>query len=87
MSGRTGQPLRPCGTGAGRRESGVSHRNTVVAGQERDAGRPPAVPDLTELDLRTLRTMDDPALTEAVRGVLDRPWELAEAWWSESDPT
>ncbi|GGX05104.1 FxSxx-COOH cyclophane-containing RiPP peptide [Streptomyces chryseus] len=64
----------------------MSHRNTVVAGQGRDAGQPPAVPDLTELDLRTLRTMDDPGLAEAVRQVLDQPWELAEAWWSEPDP-
>jgi FXSXX-COOH protein len=45
------------------------------------------VPDLTDLDLRTLRTMDDPGLTEAVGHVLERSRELAEAWWSDGEPT
>ncbi len=64
----------------------MSHRNTVVAGQGRDAGRTPAAPDLTDVDLRTLRVMDDPGTAEAVGRVLDRPWELAEAWWTTDEP-
>ncbi|MGW7050750.1 FxSxx-COOH cyclophane-containing RiPP peptide [Streptomyces sp. NPDC054887] len=64
----------------------MSHRNTVVAGQGRDAGQPPVVPDLTDVDLRTLRTSDDPGLTEAVGRVLDRPGDLAEAWWTGDEP-
>ncbi|MBT2400249.1 FXSXX-COOH protein [Streptomyces sp. ISL-100] len=59
----------------------------MVAGPGQDAGRSPAVPDLTDLDLRTLRTMDDPGLTEAVGHVLERSRELAEAWWSDGEPT
>lgn len=65
----------------------MSHRNTVVAGQGQDADRTPAVPDLTDVDLRTLRSMDDPALTEAVGRVLDHSGELTEAWWTGDDST
>ncbi|MGX1881219.1 FxSxx-COOH cyclophane-containing RiPP peptide [Streptomyces sp. NPDC055287] len=64
----------------------MSHRNTVVAGQGQDAGRPPPVPDLTHVDLRTLRTMDDPGLTEAIDQVLGRSGDLAEAWWATDEP-
>ncbi|OEJ25054.1 hypothetical protein AR457_11860 [Streptomyces agglomeratus] len=65
----------------------MSHWNTAVAGPGQDAGPPPAVPDLTDADLRTLRVMDDPEVRRAVDEVLHRTRELAESWWAGEDST
>ncbi|MFI8960867.1 hypothetical protein ACIGO8_02030 [Streptomyces sp. NPDC053493] len=51
-----------------------------VAGVDRAAGRPRHLPDLTGVDLRTLRFMDDPDLAAAVERVLWHPQELADSW-------
>ncbi|MEU9999891.1 hypothetical protein [Streptomyces sp. NPDC050848] len=51
-----------------------------VAGVDRGAGRPPHLPDLTAVDLRTLRFMDDPELAVAVGRVLWHTGDLAESW-------
>ncbi|MFD9036052.1 hypothetical protein ACFVZW_33675 [Streptomyces sp. NPDC059567] len=51
-----------------------------VAGVDKGAGRPPHLPDLTAVDLRTLRFMDDPELAVAVERVLWQPRDLAESW-------
>ncbi|MEV4949478.1 hypothetical protein [Streptomyces sp. NPDC053755] len=51
-----------------------------ATGVDRDAGRLPHLPDLTTVDLRTLRSLDHPGLAAAVERVLRRPAELAESW-------
>ncbi|CAM5320398.1 hypothetical protein [Streptomyces tanashiensis] len=51
-----------------------------VAGVGRGGERPRRLPDLTTVDLRTLRFMDDPELAAAVERVLWHPQELAESW-------
>ncbi|MFB7502507.1 hypothetical protein [Streptomyces broussonetiae] len=43
-------------------------------------------PDLTDVDLRTLRAMDDPGLMAAVAGVLCRSREQGEVWYVNDDP-
>ncbi|MEU1301336.1 hypothetical protein [Streptomyces shenzhenensis] len=43
------------------------------------------LPDLTDVDLRTLRAMADPGLSLAVARVLRSPHELTEAWYSGGD--
>lgn len=39
-------------------------------------------PDLTDVDLRTLRAMDDPAVLAAVAGVLADPDGLRRVWYT-----
>ncbi|MBT2439109.1 hypothetical protein J7E93_03030 [Streptomyces sp. ISL-36] len=56
-----------------------------VAGVDRDAGPPRHLPDLTAVDLRTLRFMDHPELAAAVERVLWQPLELAESWREGAD--
>ncbi|MER5204402.1 hypothetical protein [Streptomyces sp. NPDC002825] len=51
-----------------------------IAGVDRVGGRPRRLPDLTGVDLRTLRFMDDPDLAAAVERVLWHPQELADSW-------
>ncbi|GGU71635.1 hypothetical protein GCM10010275_02340 [Streptomyces litmocidini] len=51
-----------------------------VAGADRGGERPWRLPDLTGVDLRTLRFMDDPELAAAVERVLWHPQELADSW-------
>ncbi|MCT4354466.1 hypothetical protein M5362_15140 [Streptomyces sp. Je 1-79] len=58
----------------------MSEHNEWATGVDRDNGRPPHLPDLVSVDLRTLRVMDDPELAAAVERVLLRPPELVEAW-------
>ncbi|MEU5920241.1 hypothetical protein ACWEPZ_09580 [Streptomyces sp. NPDC004288] len=54
-----------------------------VAGADRGGARPRGLPDLTGVDLRTLRFMDDPALVAAVERVLGDPRELGASWFVE----
>ncbi|MFB7451174.1 hypothetical protein ACFTWS_34745 [Streptomyces sp. NPDC057027] len=54
-----------------------------VAGVDRGGDRPWGLPDLTGVDLRTLRFMDDPALVAAVDRVLWHPQELGASWFVE----
>lgn len=56
-----------------------------VAGVDRAGGRPRRLPDLTGVDLRTLRFMDDPDLAAAVERVLWHPQELGESWYEGSE--
>ncbi|MEV7280817.1 hypothetical protein [Streptomyces sp. NPDC093111] len=51
-----------------------------VADLDREDGRSSHLPDLTAVDLRTLRFMDDPELATAVDRLLWRPEQLADAW-------
>ncbi|MFI9745269.1 hypothetical protein [Streptomyces sp. NPDC052494] len=54
-----------------------------VAGVDRGDERPWRLPDLTAVDLRTLRFMDDPELVAAVDRVLWHPQELGASWFVE----
>ncbi|KQX13932.1 hypothetical protein ASC82_08395 [Streptomyces sp. Root431] len=54
-----------------------------VAGVDRGGERPWHLPDLTAVDLRTLRFMDDPELAAAVERVLWHPQELGASWFVE----
>ncbi|MFH8577486.1 hypothetical protein OHB11_13030 [Streptomyces zaomyceticus] len=51
-----------------------------VAGVDRAEGRPRRLPDLTGVDLRTLRFMDDPDLEAAVEQVFWRTRDLSDSW-------
>ncbi|GHG37842.1 hypothetical protein [Streptomyces zaomyceticus] len=51
-----------------------------VAGVDRAEGRPRRLPDLTGVDLRTLRFMDDPDLEAAVERVFWRTRDLSDSW-------
>ncbi|MEU7701869.1 hypothetical protein ACF064_09315 [Streptomyces sp. NPDC015492] len=51
-----------------------------VAGVDRAEERPRRLPDLTGVDLRTLRFMDDPDLEAAVERVFWRTRELNDSW-------
>ncbi|GAB2829103.1 hypothetical protein [Streptomyces daliensis] len=65
----------------------VQQSDTATAERVRETAGVPALPDLSGVDLRTLRAMDDPVLTEAVAHVLRRPAQLAEIWCDGSDGT
>ncbi|MFF8378838.1 hypothetical protein ACF07V_22220 [Streptomyces sp. NPDC015661] len=54
-----------------------------VAGVDGEGERPWGLPDLTGVDLRTLRFMDDPELAAAVERVLWHPQELGASWFVE----
>ncbi|MEV4938167.1 hypothetical protein [Streptomyces zaomyceticus] len=51
-----------------------------VAGVDRAEGRSRRLPDLTGVDLRTLRFMDDPDLEAAVERVFWRTSDLSDSW-------
>ncbi|MBJ6640335.1 hypothetical protein H4K36_25225 [Streptomyces sp. DHE7-1] len=53
-----------------------------VAAPGRDSGRAARLPDLTDVDLRTLRFLDDPALTAAVDRVLRDATGCQQVWHS-----
>ncbi|MGW4161763.1 hypothetical protein [Streptomyces sp. NPDC004788] len=55
-----------------------------VAGVDRADGRPRRLPDLTGVDLRTLRFMDDPDLAAAVERVLWETQDLSDSWLEEA---
>ncbi|KOV63268.1 hypothetical protein ADK64_21180 [Streptomyces sp. MMG1121] len=45
------------------------------------------LPDLTDIDLRTLRAMDDPGLMAVVGDVLCRAREFGEVWYVGEEGT
>ncbi|MEU4267290.1 hypothetical protein [Streptomyces sp. NPDC026092] len=63
----------------------MSEHKEWATGADRDAGQAPSLPDLTAVDLRTLRVMDHPELVAAVERVLVQSLELGESWASNSD--
>ncbi|MEU1459629.1 hypothetical protein ABZ467_02860 [Streptomyces sp. NPDC005727] len=60
----------------------MSEQWSGVAAPGRDAGRAARLPDLVDVDLRTLRFLDDPALTAAVDRVLRDATECQQVWFS-----
>lgn len=60
------------------------HRIRAV-GLGRTTGEGLVPPDLTDVDLRTLRALDDPELIAAVEGVLANPEELRRVWYTNPD--
>ncbi|MFG3015474.1 hypothetical protein ACGFZB_34555 [Streptomyces cinerochromogenes] len=58
---------------------------TRVAGPGEDVSRAVSPPDLTDIDLRTLRALDDPAVLDAVAGVLADPEGLCRVWYTTGD--
>ncbi|MGC0385057.1 hypothetical protein [Streptomyces sp. SAI-129] len=54
-----------------------------VAGSGEVAGRTTLLPSLTEVDLRTLRAMDEPALMAAVEQVFQGAAGTDEVWYSD----
>ncbi|MFE1885348.1 hypothetical protein [Streptomyces diastatochromogenes] len=60
----------------------MAEQRRGVATPGRDAGRAARLPDLTHVDLRTLRVLDDPALTAEVERVLRNAAECQEVWHS-----
>ncbi|MFC9925454.1 FxSxx-COOH cyclophane-containing RiPP peptide [Streptomyces sp. NPDC127190] len=60
---------------------------TRAAGLGEHAVRAVVPPDLTDVDLRTLRAMDDPALLAAVAGVLADPEGLGRVWYTTDTDT
>ncbi|WP_225823289.1 hypothetical protein [Streptomyces naphthomycinicus] len=55
---------------------------TRGTGLGEDAGEVVFPPGLTDVDLRTLRAMDDPAVLAAVAGVLADPEGLRRIWYT-----
>ncbi|GAA3146439.1 hypothetical protein GCM10010521_36990 [Streptomyces rameus] len=55
---------------------------TRGAGLGEDAAEAVFPPDLTDVDLRTLRAMDHPAVLAAVAGVLADPEGLRRVWYT-----
>ncbi|MEU2871083.1 hypothetical protein ABZ769_18020 [Streptomyces olivoreticuli] len=63
-------------------------KRTAAARSADVAERVPTVPDLTGIDLRTLRHTEDPRLATAVEEVLLDPGEFEGTWYSDgSDAT
>ncbi|MEV8479053.1 hypothetical protein [Streptomyces sp. NPDC051173] len=60
-------------------------KRTASARQAHPVERVPPVPDLTGVDLRTLRHAEDPALGAAVEEVLLDPGEFEETWYSSGE--
>lgn len=58
----------------------MSEHTKRAADAGRAVRRPRRLPDLTGVDLRTLRFMDDPELSAAVDRLLWRPQDLADSW-------
>ncbi|MBL1085415.1 hypothetical protein JK359_26190 [Streptomyces actinomycinicus] len=62
----------------------MGEHRTWAAGPGEDAGRTEFLPDLTGVDLASLRAMDDPVLVAAVERVLSGTGEFQEVWYSGS---
>ncbi|WP_116213858.1 hypothetical protein [Streptomyces olivoreticuli] len=60
-------------------------KRTAAARSAGVAERVPTVPDLTGIDLRTLRHTEDPRLGAAVEEVLLDPGGFEEIWYSGGD--
>ncbi|MEU9881353.1 hypothetical protein [Streptomyces phaeochromogenes] len=63
----------------------MGEQRNRAADPGRDTGRTVALPDLTDVDLRTLRAMDDPGLAAAVDQVLGSSGEFGEVWYTGGD--
>jgi len=61
----------------------VTEQRKGAVGPGVDAGRMMLLPDLTDVDLRRLRAMDDPVLMAAVDQVLTDSQEFREIWYSD----
>ncbi|MGW2645465.1 hypothetical protein ACWC2T_11235 [Streptomyces sp. NPDC001393] len=59
----------------------MAEQRKGAAGPGEDRGRTAHLPDLTDVDLRTLRATDDPGLMALVRDVLCRTREFGEVWY------
>ncbi|NUS13730.1 MAG: FXSXX-COOH protein [Streptomyces sp.] len=57
-----------------------------AAGPGGEDARGAFLPDLTDVDLRTLRAMDDPGLIAAVDRVLRSSARSREMWYGDTDP-
>ncbi|PWI15612.1 hypothetical protein DI272_16615 [Streptomyces sp. Act143] len=57
-----------------------------AAGPGAEDARGAFLPDLTDVDLRTLRAMDDPGLIAAVGRVLRTSAAFREMWYGDTDP-
>ncbi|MFJ9820946.1 hypothetical protein ACIRU3_37915 [Streptomyces sp. NPDC101151] len=64
----------------------MGEQRTRAAGLGRDIGGGLIPPDLTDVDLRTLRAADDRQLVAAALRVLTSAHRLREVWYSGSDP-
>jgi hypothetical protein len=73
------------GQGAGREEPTVAEQRIRAADSGDDAVRTAPLPDLTGVDLRTLRSLDDPALAAAVDLVLRGSAGLRDVWYVDSE--
>ncbi|MGP4006244.1 hypothetical protein [Streptomyces sp. 4N124] len=63
----------------------MAEQRKRAVGPGEDAGRTAPLPDLTDIDLRTLRAMDDPELSAAVERVLRGSAEFQEVWYGDGD--
>ncbi len=61
----------------------MAEQVNAVAGSGEVAGRTTLLPSLTEVDLRTLRAMDEPALMAAVEQVFQGARGPGEIWYSD----
>jgi hypothetical protein len=81
--GKNWQLRRLGGAGAIREEPRVTEQRKRRAGPGVDAGWTMPLPDLTDVDLRTLRAMEDPGLMVAVDQVFMGSQEFKEIWYSD----
>ncbi|MDO0936258.1 hypothetical protein QQY66_32840 [Streptomyces sp. DG2A-72] len=63
----------------------MAEQRKRAVGPGEDAGRTAPLPDLTDIDLRTLRAMDDPGLSAAVEQVLCGATEFREVWYGDGE--
>ncbi|MBD0422395.1 hypothetical protein AB0L35_03860 [Streptomyces sp. NPDC052309] len=61
----------------------MAEQVNTVAGSGGVAGRTTLLPGLTDVDLRTLRAMDEPALMAAVEQVFEGARGPDEIWYSD----
>ncbi|WP_367320863.1 hypothetical protein [Streptomyces sp. HUAS ZL42] len=63
----------------------MAERRKWADGPGEDAGRTAPLPDLTDVDLPTLRALDDPGLMAAVDRVLEGTPDSKEIWYVGSE--
>ncbi|MFE8943086.1 hypothetical protein ACWDZ8_45365 [Streptomyces sp. NPDC003233] len=63
----------------------MAEQTKEEVGPGEEAGRSVFLPDLTGVDLRTLRAMDDPGLTALVDEVLASAQRCGEVWYTGGD--
>ncbi|WBO63902.1 hypothetical protein [Streptomyces camelliae] len=64
----------------------MAEQRKGAAGPGEDRGLTALLSGLTDVDLRTLRAMDDPGLMAVVGDVLYRAREFGEVWYAGEDP-